>query len=246
MRASSCLLLALCGALVVSLDARAEQRLCSAGVRDGQTCREAADCPEGACVVAQAVCDGGLDDGFDCDCPESSCSAAPACAADPELGTCVGGPNQGTCCDLAFNCRTAAPCRGTQKICLAGSLKGFPCLRDEHCRGSVCWATGRVCAEDGLPCVNDADCLFGTCQGEGSFPTPTPTPAVPQCPGDCEGDGEVTIDNLLLLVNIALDQAPLTSCRAGDLDANGSITIDEIIAAVGVALSSCPTPSRAP
>lgn len=230
-------------ATVLSIGLKAEQRLCSAGERDGQVCQGAQDCPGGACVVSQGVCDGGLDDGFDCDCPESSCTAAPVCPEDPELGTCAGGSNEGTCCDLAFNCRSAAPCRGTQKICFSGSLKGFPCLRDGHCPASVCWATGRTCSENGLPCVDDADCLVGSCQGEGSFPPPTPTPSPPNCAGDCDGDGEVTIDNLLVLVNIALDQAPLTSCSAGDLNGDRSITIDEIVAAVGAALSGCPTNS---
>jgi hypothetical protein len=60
-----------------------------------------------------------------------------------------------------------------------------------------------------------------------------------RCTGDCDGDGEVTIDNLLLMVNVALDSSPLAQCAAGDANGDGRITIDEIIAAVGFALTGC-------
>jgi hypothetical protein len=60
------------------------------------------------------------------------------------------------------------------------------------------------------------------------------------CPGDCNGDGVVRIDELIVMVNIALQSAPATDCPAGDTNGNGSVTIDEIIAAVVVALGSCP------
>ncbi|MDX2171010.1 MAG: hypothetical protein SF182_28330 [Deltaproteobacteria bacterium] len=60
------------------------------------------------------------------------------------------------------------------------------------------------------------------------------------CAGDCHGDGPVTIDDLLGLVDIALDAAPLSGCSAGDIDHDGAIHVDEILAAVHVALSECP------
>ena len=68
--------------------------------------------------------------------------------------------------------------------------------------------------------------------------TPTRTP-VPGCPGDCNGDGEVTIDELVMMVNIALGTRPLSDCAAGDSTRDGEITIDEIIRAVTRALSGC-------
>ena len=60
------------------------------------------------------------------------------------------------------------------------------------------------------------------------------------CPGDCNGSGEVTIDELILLVNIALDALPVSSCRAGDLDNNDAIAINELVTAVNSALGGCP------
>lgn len=68
--------------------------------------------------------------------------------------------------------------------------------------------------------------------------TPTSTPAL-RCPGDCDGNGEVTVNELIVLVNIALGNAPLSSCEAGNTDGSNDITIDEIIASVSAALSGC-------
>jgi hypothetical protein len=61
------------------------------------------------------------------------------------------------------------------------------------------------------------------------------------CVGDCNDDGEVTIDELLLGVNIALDEQPLASCPAFDGNQGGAVTIDVLIAAVNNALSGCAT-----
>ncbi|MEO8603128.1 MAG: hypothetical protein ABI629_11185 [bacterium] len=67
-----------------------------------------------------------------------------------------------------------------------------------------------------------------------------PARAQPSCAGDCGNDGPVTIEELLSLVNIALDAAPLSACTAGDIDHDGEIRVDEILAAVHVALTGCP------
>jgi hypothetical protein len=56
-------------------------------------------------------------------------------------------------------------------------------------------------------------------------------------PGDCNGDGKVTIDELVTGVNIALGIEPLTACPAFDTNGDGQVTINELIAAVNVALN---------
>ncbi|MBI3786441.1 MAG: hypothetical protein HY270_23885 [Deltaproteobacteria bacterium] len=71
--------------------------------------------------------------------------------------------------------------------------------------------------------------------------TPTSNPA--RCIGDCDGSGDVTIDELVLMVNMALDSAALNLCTAGDGDGNGAVTIDEIVQAVNAALGECPAPA---
>ena len=67
----------------------------------------------------------------------------------------------------------------------------------------------------------------------------TPTPGRPPCPGDCNGDAEVTVDELLAMVNVALGSAELSRCRAGDINGDAQITVEEIIAAVKHALNGC-------
>lgn len=59
------------------------------------------------------------------------------------------------------------------------------------------------------------------------------------CVGDCNGDNEVTIEELVGMVNIALGSRPVSECLAGDESGDGEITIDEIIKAVNNALSGC-------
>ncbi len=73
-------------------------------------------------------------------------------------------------------------------------------------------------------------------------PTPTPMPtATPKpCVGDCDGDGVVTVAEIILGVNIALGNLPLTQCPALDTGGDGQVTVDEILQAVNVALNGCP------
>jgi hypothetical protein len=72
-------------------------------------------------------------------------------------------------------------------------------------------------------------------------PTPTATPTPVPCVGDCNSYGQVTVDEILTMVNIALGDTPVTMCDAGDANHDGHITVDEIITAVNSALTGCPT-----
>ena len=60
------------------------------------------------------------------------------------------------------------------------------------------------------------------------------------CPGDCDGSGSVGVDEIIVLVNVALASAPASACAAGDTNHDGKITVDEILAAVNAALAGCP------
>ncbi|MFQ5668119.1 MAG: hypothetical protein ACE5I7_17025 [Candidatus Binatia bacterium] len=59
------------------------------------------------------------------------------------------------------------------------------------------------------------------------------------CAGDCSGDGRVTIDELVVGVNIALGTTPVGQCRAFDTGADGVVTVDELVTAVNTALRGC-------
>ena len=159
------------------------QFLCSAGLRDGQTCQGDVDCTGGGvCVLPQGVCEGSDDNLELCSCAGSECVAEPVCSEDESLGTCAGGVFQDLCCDLGFNCSNDAACLSTQKLCIGGDLQGFPCVNNDNCPGSLCRSTGKYCAEganDSYSCVNDDDCPDGVCVGAVAGDTPTSTPVGP-------------------------------------------------------------------
>jgi len=71
-------------------------------------------------------------------------------------------------------------------------------------------------------------------------PTPTATPTPSGCTGDCNADNQVTVDEILTMVNIALGNANASTCLAGDANHDNQITIDEILTAVSNALDGCP------
>jgi len=61
------------------------------------------------------------------------------------------------------------------------------------------------------------------------------------CQGDCDGSGDVTVNEIITLVDIALDQAPASTCPfAGTQAPDDPITILQIIKAVVFALDGCP------
>ncbi len=69
------------------------------------------------------------------------------------------------------------------------------------------------------------------------------------CVGDCGGDGQVTIDEIIMGATIALGTAPMGNCSAFDRSGDGRLTIDELIAGVNNALQGCqptPTPTKTP
>lgn len=65
-------------------------------------------------------------------------------------------------------------------------------------------------------------------------------PPPPACPGDCDGSGDVSINELLLGVNILVGSAAPGQCPAMDANADGTIAVNELIQAVNVALAACP------
>jgi hypothetical protein len=80
--------------------------------------------------------------------------------------------------------------------------------------------------------------------------------AAAQCCGDCNGDGQVTINELITAVNNAQQGCGGAAQCCGDCNGDGQVTINELIAAVNNALQGCtsatptkghsPTPTRRP
>jgi hypothetical protein len=66
-----------------------------------------------------------------------------------------------------------------------------------------------------------------------------PVSASARCVGDCSGNGQVTIDELVTLVNIALGSAPASTCPNF---VECQICISDLIGVINTALAGCPLP----
>lgn len=74
---------------------------------------------------------------------------------------------------------------------------------------------------------------------QGAVLTPTATVPASGCPGDCSGDNQVTVDEIVTGVNIALGSLPVSNCPAMDDGGDGEVTVDEILRAINAALNGC-------
>jgi hypothetical protein len=59
-----------------------------------------------------------------------------------------------------------------------------------------------------------------------------------RCDGDCDGDGNVLVDDLVRLIDIAVG-ADVSLCAAGDRNGDLLITVDELTGAVSSILYGC-------
>ena len=68
------------------------------------------------------------------------------------------------------------------------------------------------------------------------MPTPTSTPVA--CSGDCDGSGDLTVNEIITLVDIALGTAQPSACASG-VPSAAEVNVALIIRAVNNALSGC-------
>jgi hypothetical protein len=59
------------------------------------------------------------------------------------------------------------------------------------------------------------------------------------CAGDCDDGGQVTINELIVAVNIALGSATTSACPAIDRNTDSAVTVNELILAVNRLLAGC-------
>ena len=137
-----------------------------------------------------------------------------------------------------INLVTAACLVGSLVVCVAvcaltAAIGCLPCIGGA---GTVCGLT--IAAVSLGVCI--ARCINPDFTPPPDTPTPTPTP--PPCVGDCNGDGAVSVNELVRGVSVLLGALPIDACRALDADGNGMISIGELIAAVRKALGGCGAP----
>lgn len=63
------------------------------------------------------------------------------------------------------------------------------------------------------------------------------------CTADCDGNRQVTVDEIVTAVAIALGSRLVGECPAADSSADGNVTVDEIVSATNNALDGCPAVS---
>lgn len=78
---------------------------------------------------------------------------------------------------------------------------------------------------------------------ETATPTPTATPPG-SCVGDCDSNGTVTVDEIMVGIAIAMDETGVGSCQSLDVNRNGQVTVDELVQAVHAALHGCAPPGQ--
>src|SRR5262245_18487814 len=71
------------------------------------------------------------------------------------------------------------------------------------------------------------------------LPSGSATVRPPDCVGDCDGGGSVSIDELIRGVNMSLGDSQVSACAAFDVDGSGTVSIEELIQAVNAALNGC-------
>lgn len=82
--------------------------------------------------------------------------------------------------------------------------------------------------------------LIDWVDGSGTYQvTATTFGVAPACAGDCNGDGAVTVDELVKGANLLLGAAPLDQCSSFDSNGDGAVTVDELVRAVNNALAGC-------
>lgn len=79
-----------------------------------------------------------------------------------------------------------------------------------------------------------------TASATAGLPTSTPTASQPRCPGDCNDSGEITVNELIAGVRIALGSLPLSTCTAFNCAGTGQVDVSCLIASVNAALNGCP------
>jgi YVTN family beta-propeller protein len=110
-----------------------------------------------------------------------------------------------------------------------------------------CFTPMAIAAVANLPPLTPYPTLTPSPTGVSVTPSPTATPTVPPCTGDCNGNDSVTVDEILIMVDVALGSDEVSECFAGDANNDGQITVEEILVAVNNALNTChPLPTATP
>ena len=88
--------------------------------------------------------------------------------------------------------------------------------------------------------MNRSDC-FRTLFGLALLAFAAAPVAGQSCVGDCDASGSVTVDELLIGLNVALGADGVDDCQAFEGRVDGAVTVDELVEGVQNALQGCPS-----
>lgn len=181
-----------------------------------------ADSPSGGNCIG-SITDGGhnLEDGTGCGFSTANGSLS---GTNPQFDP-VGTQNNGgltqtlalcTGAGMPAGCTAASPAidAGDESVCAAEPVNN----RDQ--RGFVRPGTGHT------------NCSIGAYEAGGVAPE--------ACVGDCNGNGRVVVNEIIVMVNVVLGTADILMCPMGML--TPPVTVAQIIQAVNNALTGCPAP----
>lgn len=148
---------------------------------------------------------------------------------------------------------TCVPTLGITSYC-ATHCEPCPTIR-AGCNAQACrdCIENPVCSPEEI-CVpwniaNPGCCSCATATASVQISSPTPTPTLGACVGDCDGNGSVTISELITMINVALGNVPVGTCPAAACEnVLSSLPVNCAIVAVNNALTGCParTPVATP
>lgn len=159
----------------------------------------------------------------------------PACSVNPAINK-----NATAFSFIPTGCEGGG-CTGVDALVVSGSN------RDPIPDGAMLYTCAITIAPDAAPgtytlesCSPSAlDSNDQQLEGTGTNGTVTVTQRPLACVGDCNGDGEVKINELVVGVNIDLGLDKMDACPAFDRDGNGAVDVNELIAGVNGSLAGC-------
>jgi hypothetical protein len=194
-------------------------KLCVASANAGAGCSSDDHCPGGRCVPAKGP------------------DGVPCTSDDPVPG------GVGVVCGLMCNDATFLPLAVDVALTTGTATTEILDVDDQSGERLTAQATGHPVSCEALEQGGVVGTLVGAVPWLHTFGDSVATFVLAAhggpCAGDCGRDGEVTIDELLTLVNIALGTTAVSECLAGDGNQDGAITVDEILTAVNRALNGC-------
>ena len=129
---------------------------------------------------------------------------------------------------------------------IEATVGGVTQQRDIRAGGHTCGSTRSYVAHFGLGSAGGAEQVsvfwpsgrVTTLRDVGAGQTISLVETAP-CLADCNGDGNVRVDELVTTTGIALGSTSLVNCLAADRNGDGTLTIDEVVGGVDTALNGC-------